>query len=258
MEPFNKLSNLSDVELHIYNYVISNVKKVCTMSIHDLADVTNTSTASILRLCKKYGCSGFSEFKTNLKHDLQKEAFTFQPQLGNNLHDINKFFNETVISPEFLKAIDNAADIIVNKDLILFIGLGSSNVMAEYGALYFSYLFKLTFRVEDITEYPIESFSENLTKYSCMIACSVSGETSEVVEYVKNRYTQGMNLIVITANKDSVLASLADVAISYSFPVSGNMLSNTTSQIPVCYIIELLAQKVQLLITQKNGKETNP
>lgn len=64
MEPKNKLSNLSAVELHIYNYIMSNTKFVANMTIHELAKHTNTSTASILRFCKKYNCAGFSEFKT--------------------------------------------------------------------------------------------------------------------------------------------------------------------------------------------------
>lgn len=255
MEPKNKLSNLSAVELHIYNYIMANPKKVCHMTIYELAENTNSSTASILRFCRKYDCSGFSEFKTKLKLEIKKDTYKFQPDLGNSLHDIQKFFMDTALSEQFKNSIDQAAKLIANKDLIIFVGLGSSNIMAEYGALYFSYLFNLTFRVEDITEYPIEFFNQNLIHCSCMIVCSISGETNEIVDYVKNNSTQGMNLVVITANENSVLSSLADVSIHYPLPISGNTLSNTTSQVPCCFIIELLAQKIQALrLNQKEEK----
>lgn len=257
MEPKNKLSNLSAVELHIYNYIMSNTRFVSNMTIHELAKNTNTSTASILRFCRKYGCSGFSEFKVKLKQEIQLDAFKFQPKLGNSLHDFQKFFLKTATSEEFNKSIDKAAQLIANKDLIIFVGLGSSNIMAEYGALYFSYLFNLSFRVEDITEYPIELFNQNLIHCSCMIVLSISGDTKEIVDYVKNNYIQGMNLVVISANENSVLSSLANISITYPFPISGNTLSNTTSQIPCCFIIELLAQKIQAIrYNNVNEKET--
>lgn len=255
MEPKNKLSHLSAVELHIYHYIMSHTKSVCNMSIQELAKYTNTSTASILRFCKKYDCTGFSEFKTKLKQEVQLDAFKFQPQLGNSLHDFQKFFLKTATSEEFNQSIDRAAQLISNKDLIIFVGMGASNIMAEYGALYFSYLFNLSFRVEDITEYPIELFNQNLIHCSCMIVLSISGDTNEIVDYVRNNYIQGMNLIVVSANENSVLSSLANVSITYPFPISGNALSNTTSQIPCCFIIELLAQKIQAIRQNNDHNE---
>ena len=52
----------------------------------------------------------------------------------------------------------------MEKELIIFIGVGSSNVVAEYGSLYFSSLFNMAIRIEDPSNYPINYLSTELAK----------------------------------------------------------------------------------------------
>ncbi|MGM0217739.1 hypothetical protein IGI43_000837 [Enterococcus sp. AZ126] len=58
---------LNDTDIIIYKYVISHLDELNKMSIRELADNTHTSTASILRFCKKFKTSGYSEFKIRLQ-----------------------------------------------------------------------------------------------------------------------------------------------------------------------------------------------
>ncbi len=180
MTLFNNLPDLSDVELYIYNYILANSQSVTYMSIQKLAKATNTSTASILRFCRKFGCDGFSEFKFKLREELAKNNVNIQPEMGNDLHDIINFFQNQANSDEFKRSIQKAATILENKDLILFVGMGSSNVMAEYGALYFSYIFNLSFRIEDLINYPIDYFPRSLSEKTCIICLSVASEARGV------------------------------------------------------------------------------
>ena len=247
MTIFNNLPELSDVELYIYNYILTNAQSVTYMSIQKLSKYTNTSTASILRFCRKFGCSGFAEFKFKLREELAKENITIQPEIGNGLHDIINFFQNQATSNEFKTSIQKAAMLLKNKNLILFVGMGSSNIMAEYGALYFSYIFNLSFRIEDLTNYPIDYFPKSLSEKTCIICLSVSGETKEVITYIKNCHTANCSLISITGNRNSKLALLSDVCISYSIPIIMHDQSNLTSQAPAIYILEKIARETENL-----------
>lgn len=45
--------------------------------------------------------------------------------------------------PLYRDKLKDAVSLLQNKELVLFIGLGSSNIMAEYGGLYFSSIFNM-------------------------------------------------------------------------------------------------------------------
>lgn len=49
-----EVQSLNDLELEVYNYVISNYEKVMYMRIRELADAVHVSTTTILHFCKKW------------------------------------------------------------------------------------------------------------------------------------------------------------------------------------------------------------
>ncbi len=71
MFSYNIIRNLNDLEILIYNYVVSNPQDVVHMTIRELAGKLNVSSTSILRFCSKVGCDGYSEFKYRLKESLE-------------------------------------------------------------------------------------------------------------------------------------------------------------------------------------------
>lgn len=245
MEILKDFPNLSDIETYIYKYIIANPKSVAHMSITELSLATNSSTASILRLCRKYGFKGFSEFKFKLQNELENPSSISSDAFGSRYHDMQYFMENTVPSVEFQTSMDKAAKLLAKKHLIVFAGSGSSNIMAEYGTLYFSYLFNLTFRIEDINNYPLEFFPKELANETCIIVCSTSGNTEETIRYIRDYHRAGSSLIAITGNSNSVLTNLADISICYNVPIIMSGSSNLTTQAPCLYIIESLAAMVQ-------------
>ncbi len=61
------LKELTSNEKDLLNYINSNKFQIYKMSIHEFAQSTYVSTATVLRLCKKLGFNGFNELKFNLK-----------------------------------------------------------------------------------------------------------------------------------------------------------------------------------------------
>ncbi len=68
-----EIQSLNDLEMSVYNYIIKNKQKVSYMKIRELADEAHVSTTTILCMCKKFGCEGYSEFKLKFKQYLKQE-----------------------------------------------------------------------------------------------------------------------------------------------------------------------------------------
>lgn len=82
---FEKETELNELDLDILNYILNHQQEVQTLGIMQLADVTHASKSSILRMTKKLGFSGYSEFKYFLRHKANQE--TTQIQQETNIFD---------------------------------------------------------------------------------------------------------------------------------------------------------------------------
>lgn len=77
---FEKETELNELDLDILNYVLNHQQEVQTLGIMQLADVTHASKSSILRMTKKLGFSGYSEFKYFLRHKVNQETIQIQQE----------------------------------------------------------------------------------------------------------------------------------------------------------------------------------
>ncbi|MBP2098305.1 MurR/RpiR family transcriptional regulator [Enterococcus rivorum] len=237
--------DLSTIDLEIYKYVATHIDKVVYMRIRELAQETHSSTASILRFCKKFGCEGFSEFK--IKLNLYQESLAQQPT--SHAVDETSFAHFIQRSTEsfYQERIQAAAKLLAEKELVIFIGTGSSNIMAEYGALYFSSIFSMAFHIEDPINHPVNFFNKSIAQNVCVIALSVSGENDAVINYLNHFITNDSAIISITNSEKSTIAKLSNVNIPYYISTERIGDSDITSQVPALYTVEYLAKEVQKL-----------
>lgn len=100
------------------------------MTIRELADAVGVSTTTVLRFCRKLKCEGYSEFRVRFKLYLEQN----EPQQANfGASEIISFF-KGVNNDEFDKLLDQAVDIILSSERIIFVGAGTSGALAKYGA----------------------------------------------------------------------------------------------------------------------------
>lgn len=231
--------SFNELETSLYNYIIQNSDKVAYMRIRELADETHVSTATILRFCRKVNCEGFSEFKVKLKIHLEEKKKTIikSPQ-----HSLVEFFERT-LKGELEEKIKNAANLVTHADNVIFIGIGSSGILAEYGARYFSSLGKFSMYIKD-PHFPIHS---KLRTNSVIIALSVSGETNFTITHLHQLKQEGSKIISITNNKLSTVAKISDLNISYYVTEEFIEEANITTQVPVVYILESMAREIYQL-----------
>ena len=145
--PLTEMSaSLSPSEAHIYRYIIQNYERTSKMSIRQLSAAANASTASILRMVRKFGYPGYAEFRLEISRNKGREDVFFQDKRKFNL---NTFFDITCQDSQYEHELDRAAAIIASCREILFVGDSYGACACEAGI----HLFLTPYRITDYMMY---------------------------------------------------------------------------------------------------------
>ena len=244
MFTYEEIMSLNELEMTVYQYILKNKEKAGYMKIRELAEEAHVSTSTILRFCKKMGCSGYSEFKVQFKMYLKNQI---EPETDidiSNLTDYLKRFK----TEDYMKTIDQAALMLQQSSSIIFIGVGTSGMLAKYGSRYFSNVGWLSLCIDD----PFTPVFGEHQEETVVVALSVSGETEQVLGMANGLKTKGCRLISITNTPNCTLARMSDCNISYYMPVRKTArYFNITLQAPVVTILEILGNKLYRLAPER-------
>ena len=231
------IASLNNLEMMVYNYVIKNPDKVMYMTIRELADEAGVSTTTVLRFCRKLNCEGYSEFRVRFKLYLEQN----EPQQANfGASEIMSFFR-SVNNEEFDNLLDDAVNIILQSERIIFVGAGTSGALAKYGARFFSNVGKFSNHIDD----PYFPVTNDMAKNALAIVLSVSGETEEILRFASQFSLHRCKVLSVTSHENSSLAKLADFNLSWHVqPMRIAGVYDITTQIPVIYILESLGRKL--------------
>ncbi len=242
---YKQLASLNATEKMIYQYIIRNLSLIHTMSIRSLAKETHVSTATIVRFCNKLNCDGFVEFKLKIK--LYQET-TKEVDENEEVDMLMKFF-EYAKTPSFINKINKFANYVEETKRVVFLGIGTSGYLGQYGARYLSNVGH--YSVATIDPYyppPVDDVE------TVFVVLSESGETREVIDQIRLYQMINAKIIVITNKPETTIDELSDLSIHYY--VVENILPQTyniSSQVPVIYILEQLARELQ-----RRGKRKLP
>ena len=239
----NTINKFNAIEMDIYLYIQENASEIDGLKIRELAAKLHVSTATILRFCKKLGCSGYAEFKYKFKESLETPVTKFTTEI----RGADKYFrfDSANGAEELEKNILEVAGLMQTANKIIFIGEGTSGVMAKYGALSLTMLGRSAQHID--TPYipiPVEDHSNTL-----LIALSVSGETLALIDRLEGFKSLGAKIVSITNGRDNTISNLADIALYYDIPKEEFIVIgakkvvikvNSASQMPAMYLIETL------------------
>ncbi len=232
-----EIQSLNELELAVYKYVMQYKSTVAYMRIRELAAESHVSTSTVLRFCKKMGCDGYSEFKLRIKEQIGQKKVKKLPE---DLSEI-KAFLERLETENFQQKLEDAASVIARAERVIFVGIGNSGHIGQYGARCFTSLGKFSLYISD-PFYPINM--EDVTSMTAIIL-SVSGETEQVVKIMDGLKRANCRIISITNTEHSTISKLADVNLSYYISMRRNEDNvDYTSQIPAVCIIEMLGKKI--------------
>lgn len=240
----------SNAEKPVVKFILEHAKAASECSIHQLAEVTFSSSSTIIRLCKKTGFAGYKEFQKALIAEIvireeSTRAKNADIQKEDKLEElITKVTYKNIVSLEKTRklldesVLERCVDVLEQCRNIVFFGIGSSLLVAQDAYMKFLRIDKMCFIHDDWHVQLLHA--KNMTSKDVAVIISYSGLTEEMIRCAETAKKRGAIVIAITRFADSKLAREADyklyVAASEVLIRSGAMASRI-SQLNVVDIL---------------------
>ncbi|TCZ75611.1 MurR/RpiR family transcriptional regulator [Paenibacillus albiflavus] len=242
--------SLTPVERMVAEYILDNMEEIPHLSIKNLAQLSKTSDASVLRFCKTMGYSGYRSFIVSISASLgsmdeqQDDPYTdIQPGddlsiIINNISRNNCKSIEDTLSVINRNEIARAVDALRECNRIVFFGIGASGLVALDADQKFSRINKMCRTCTD-GHSQLES-AILLEKGDVAIFISNSGETVEILESLEIAKKSGALTVAITKYNKSQLADKANIVLSISTPEITIRSGAMGSRIAMLTVIDIL------------------
>lgn len=230
----------SDLEKGLLSFINSNKEVVVKMSIGELSEATYVSKSTIVRLMKKLGFSGFSEFKFSLNQDIKQKKM-------NNKTTFDLFKSQSADIQNTLRNIDidkmkEASVLIKNSQITYCYGTGYSQrkAMEEFGKQLIA-CGKKVILIPNETE--LEIMTNIMTPQDVLMISSLSGETKDIKETILDLNIRNIDIVSFTQNQNgsNFISQHSNYAFFYNltkFEVVDN--KNTLSFITLHLVLDYL------------------
>lgn len=235
------LSNLTKSELSILQYIDNNASKVLSMSIHELSENVFSSTATILRLCKKLNFSGYSELKFVLKNNLaSKKTLNSNPLSDDNI--LLDLYSQVENTGRLLntKNIESVISYLLSDKKIHLFSTGITNVISEYMQRY------LLAVDRSVILYKIDKLSLdstiNFTKNDVLILVSVTGNEPSILKIARLAQSNNVPIIAIAPLTSSPLSQIANITLYFYSKERSFSNYDISNRISIFYIVDMLLE----------------
>ncbi|MGY3572182.1 MurR/RpiR family transcriptional regulator [Vibrio sp. SCSIO 43135] len=225
IEPLSKKLRL------VADYILENAHDVQFQTITDLARNTQTSEATVVRLCRDMGYKGYSDFRMALAVDLSQTASQTQSKIEGDICDVSA--QSAVDSlQDTAKLIDRKSlkricELVHNATFIGCVGVGASSIVGRY----------LAYRLVRIGKKAIMYEDTHLAAMSAGQSCegdmwfsvSSSGSTKEVIHAANLAYKRGTPVVSLTNISHSPLSAVSNellVAARPEGPLTGGAFAS--------------------------------
>ncbi len=253
------LDSLTKSEFSVAEFIMENQEKIIYLGITELADMTDTSEATIIRMCKKLGYKGFQELKIEVARELVDPIAKINEHLSydDSPEDIiSKTFSSTINTLTASKRVldadefEKAGDAILNAHRILIFGLGNSAAVAEdvQHKLLRAGLFATAYSDNHLQMIATSTITAN----DVVIGISHSGSSRDIVEAMALAKELGATTICITNYGHSPITktNISDIRLFTTSDETKFRIVAVSSRIAQLAIVDALFAYVSL----KRGK----
>ena len=217
----NRMSDFSKSQKLISNYILENYDKAAYMTASKLGATVKVSESTVVRYAIELGFDGYPEFQHSLQEIVRTKLTSFQRmEVTNNLigdgdaltkvlmSDIDKI-KRTVEDIDH-EAFEAAVNSIVGAKNIYIIGIGSASVLASALNINLRMIFDNVRFIVASSATEIYEQMISIGKGDVMVAISFPRYSKKVVSAVNLAKKSGADVIALTDNAASPIASLAD------------------------------------------------
>lgn len=224
--------NLTELDIQIVQYIIDNIEDVLQKGVRVIAKENYTSPATVIRLSKKLGYTGFIDMYYQLL-PMVKNVETPQSGVIGDFPDIiqhNFFKYNTMEDIElFIEKVLN-----LQQNYIFIYATGFSAIAAEYFYKKLLVLGKKTILASGTDS--IGVFENNLEDIGALIVISKSGETQQVMDKLYAAKEHGVFTVSFTKETNNRIAEMSDL----NFKIIDNNKLDDRNMLPNTFFPALL------------------
>ncbi len=239
----SQYDSLSASERRIADYFVEHLDEIVHLTVTEAAQATQTSEATVVRICKKLGYGGFYDFKITVAQEIvnpvkaifeeadeNDECFTiFNKKIGNAISTLQ--YTARILDKVQL---EKAADAIIHAGKIIILGSGNSAAIAMDASHKFMRAGLNSAAYNDAHMQIIAS--ANVNKGDVIIGISHSGSSRDVVDAMNLAKKMGAVTIAITNYGKSPITKISDFVL------------NTASEETKYHVVALSSRLAQLII----------
>lgn len=252
IEQLRDIEKFSDLEQRVADEILKDPKATLNLTIEDLAKKAYTSTATIVRLCKKLGMSGYGEFKIKLATEIN----TFVLQTERIMQEMPIRKEETpqdilqimvnlhyqaltdVFQSMDIEAMNKAVDLLEEADIITLYGREESLLVAEDLHLKFKRI-GLPCVLEAMHGFQNPTLYRKNQKQVALIF-SRYADSPDFKQLFQMLRLHEIPMIVVTANKESVLAKMSEALILFDNDESILKMGSFGSRTSMLYVSDCI------------------
>lgn len=206
------INSLSISELDVLRFIDNNKELVLTSSIYGLAEKAFVSTATIVRLAKKLGFSGFTELKYYIREELAEEKKVISESTYVSIIDKHKNIFDETINQLDEQNIYQIVESMKKASRIHFFAKGLNTMTVEYAS---KLLLTVGIQNTVYTDTHIAYLAaEKMNEHDLFFLCSLSGHTHQVLRTALIAKNKGAKIVSLTSNIKNELYDIADFKLS--------------------------------------------
>ncbi|MEL4012656.1 MurR/RpiR family transcriptional regulator [Dryocola clanedunensis] len=221
-------------------FILAGPQKVLYLTITELARESETSEASVTRLCRHLRCKGYTEFKMALALDIQQS----QPAAAVSEDSIDELVEESVQAlRDTGKLIDRevltqAGTALHEAASVQIYGVAASAIMGDYLHYKLLRLGKSAQLFSDMHRAAMNAAT--LGERDLVVAISSSGSTKDLLHVVKLAKKRGSRVLLLSNTMRSPLADLADLLLVAAKPEGPLSAGSLNAKVGAMLLVEVL------------------
>lgn len=218
----------SKSELKIAQFILDQPQDVLEMTAQQLARAADSSSAAVIRLCKRLKVYGFPQLKIELSADLSGGELSrkIQPEVREN-EEISSIKERLLVNTqnslaETVEEIDDdqihqLSQIVARSRRLLVLGIGVSNLVAQDIAQKWGSVDTIVIAFNNVNDLlPIVA---NAGIEDSLWVVDNSGETPEAIYAAQIAKERKVPIITMTKKGSNTISELGDVEIHTSQPI---------------------------------------
>lgn len=202
-------------EKKVADFILENPEKAVNANVSELANYSQVSDATIIRMCKHIGYQGYYQMRIMLSHDIgRKQANLLDVPADEKSGKIKELFNK--MASNILGLADNlnmdslliCADLINNCNTVHVLAVGNTSPIAmDLGFRLGRSGIRATYNT--ISEYFFNHINLAV-EGDIVVAISQSGSSKHVIQALELAKEKNLKIISITSSEFSPICNLSD------------------------------------------------